>query len=375
MAKWPLLSVLLAAILQAACSQPEAKHARGWNPQAAASYLDRRAEWWLQWPAAARDRKTVCVSCHTTLPYALARARLGEPSDGRGSSARRRIVDDVRTRVRLWNDIEPYYGNRNGDASKAAESRSTEAVLNALIVAGEDAGTGAGGADARAAADHMWALQPTDGDQRGAWLWLRFGLEPWEGRDSAYFGAALATLAVAEAPDSYRSEPAVQRRIQLLREYLEREDARQPLLNRLVLLWASAKLPGFVARDRRTAILDRVVAEQASDGGLSLSSLSSLPGVTPSIRSRVRSLVSSTGDGYATGLAALVLMDAENPRDADAQRKALSWLARNQDRGGFWPASSLNVRRDRSSDVGQFMGDAATAYAVLALTTAASRGF
>jgi hypothetical protein len=74
-------------------------------------------------------------------------------------------------------------------------------------------------------------------------------------------------------------------------------------------------------------------------------------------------------DGVATGLITLVLQEAGVSRNNAQLQRGLSWLLSNQNTAeGFWPATSVNKRRHISSDTGRFMSDAATAYAVLALT-------
>ena len=56
-------------------------------------------------------------------------------------------------------------------------------------------------------------------------------------------------------------------------------------------------------------------------------------------------------------------------RTAPQIQHGLLWLQRHQDKAsGRWSAASLNKNRDAASDAGQFMNDAATSYAVLALT-------
>ena len=330
------------------CSQPQAT---AWNREAAAAYLDRRAEWWMGWDRAARDHGTFCISCHTTLPYGLARAALRGGDGEAPSNGEERLLDNVVKRVRLWNDVAPYYHNRGGDFSKAPESRGTESVLNAAILASRDARIGRLSGDARLAFDHMWTEQQTTGDRAGAWLWLRFGLGPWETDGSEYFGAALAARAIGAAPENYALSPAIAQHVSLLRAYLSREYVKQPLSNRVVLLWASAKLQGWLDAERQASLVREVLAAQRSDGAWGL--------------------FARTGDAYSTAVAVLALLET-HARDADQPiRNAVSWLMGHQNpHDGSWPADSPNMRRDPASDAGRFMSDAATAYAALALATA-----
>jgi hypothetical protein len=105
--------------------------------RAAAAYLDNRLDWWVHWPNAARDHETSCVSCHTALPYALARPSLHRVLDEPEAAPPERILlANVTKRVRLWKEVEPFYPDQTRGLPKTSESRGTESVLNALILAG-----------------------------------------------------------------------------------------------------------------------------------------------------------------------------------------------------------------------------------------------
>ncbi|HZV87262.1 MAG TPA: hypothetical protein VFF95_06940 [Candidatus Binatus sp.] len=359
----------------ASLRQPDARAANSWDQKAAAAYLDQRASWWMGWPRAARDHETFCVSCHTAVPYVMSRPALRGALGEQGPSANeRRLLDNVKKRVRLWKEVAPFYTDADRGAYKSVESRGTESVLNALILASNDASNsprnGHLSGDTRAAFENMWAEQQTSGDIRGAWLWLRFKNEPWEADDSGYYGAALAAIAVGTAPENYRSNPEIQNSLRMLREYLNREFTAQTLSNRAVLLWASAKLPGLLDPARQKALINEVLNKQQPDGGWSLTSMSGDWKRHDGTPQEARS------DGYATGLIAFALQQAGISQENAQLKKGLAWLAANQSRTeGFWLAYSLNNNEEHhiSPDTVRFMKDAATAYAVLALSDSKNR--
>lgn len=352
-----------------------------WDAKRAAAYLDQRESWWTKWPAAERDHGTFCVSCHTVMPYVLSRSVLRKALAEDGPTPNERLLlANVAKRVQLWKEVAPYYDDKDYGPNKAAESRATEAVLNAFILASTDAQTGKLSEDTRMALDEMWALQQTQGDAKGAWLWQVFDLKPWESRGSQYYGATLAAIATGTAPEAYRARPETRNNLTMLSAYLQRNSAAQSTLNRVTLLWASTKLPGLLSTEKKQAILDEVMAKQRADGGWSMSSVA--------LTWRDLNLQSPFGffgkwkrddgtpqevqsDGLATGFIIFVLEQAGASRQQNQIKRGLDWLVQHQNpTEGSWTAYSLNKRRVPSSNVGHFMSDAATAFAVLALSDA-----
>jgi squalene-hopene/tetraprenyl-beta-curcumene cyclase len=235
--------------------------------------------------------------------------------------------------------------------------------LNALILARRDADNGSLSADARQAFANMWALQFRAGDLKGAWAWLNFHNEPWEANSSTYMGATLAAVAVGSAPDKYAASPDIQAGVKLLASFLQRGADTVNLLNRAMLLWASGELQSILTAPQQQTIADALIATQRPDGGWSASALGPY-------KHTDGSALDSASDGYATGLVTLALERARVSSSGTAVRRGLDWLSAHQDQeSGRWMAASLNKARDPATDVGKFMSDAATAYAVLALSS------
>ena len=357
-----LAGVLLAATVAIAAGTPATEGTtRGFDAKAAARYLDARAEAWSVWPNAQRDRGTFCISCHTTLPYALARPELREPlGEQQPSAAESKILGNLLTRARNWREVEPFYPDQTRGIPKTSESRAIESVFNALVLSRRDALAGHLSDETRTALDVMWSLQMKTGPNNGAWTWLNFNNEPWESPNSPYFGASLAALAIGSAPDGYAASPEIQDRVKALRGYFEHQHASVSVLNQMMGLWASGALRDLLTTEQKKATANAAFALQQADGGWSTSSLGTYQRAdkTPN---------DTKSDGYATGLVCLALQaaGASDPRVA----KGLDWLRSHQDREtGRWVATSLNKQRDPDSEPAKFMTDAATAYAVLALT-------
>jgi squalene-hopene/tetraprenyl-beta-curcumene cyclase len=354
---------VLALIGYWAASAPPARaggDGTNWKPAAAGRYLDERAKVWF---ASAK-----CVSCHTGLPFALARPALREHLDGKtASDPQAKLLAQVRRRVANWDKLDTPAFGLYYDANDVLKKQSwgTEAVFNAAILAFDDRydGRSSPSAATRQAFAHLWQTQIQTGTDKGAWEWLDFGEAPWGNGEARYFGAALAAVALATAPAYYKhgADAATDAGVNLLRGYLKRQFPKENLHNQVWGLWAATKLDGILTKAERQRLTRRLLDGQRADGGWSL----------PSLGTWVRNdhtAQETASDGYATALVLYVLQTAGVPKDNVRIARGLDWLRHNQTATGAWRSVSLVKKRDPATHTGKFMSDAATAFAVLALS-------
>jgi hypothetical protein len=362
-----LTSVLLLTLLTGTARAGDTTEP-AWNPAAAAKYLDERTGWWLSWPSASRGQHTVCISCHTTLPFALARSALEERPGQSAGPVEKQLIENVKKRVRNWgkivdstpekNPFVPFYGGK-----RRLSALGTESVLNALVLVNHDARRSKGilSMSARRALGHLWEQQ----QENGAWLWLDFGLQPWE--KDAYNGAALAAVAVGTAGKDYYERADLQPKLAALKKHLKTALPHQPLHHRLLGLWASSRLPGILANEDKKKLIDEVLHLQEADGGWKLPKLGKTAGGKGEWHSHGSYPKGATSDGYATGLVVLALKRSGVRADHPKLKHGVAWLVTHQ-KDGSWPINYPNLPRDPQTDTGKFMRDAATAFAVLGLT-------
>lgn len=355
-----------------------------WDAGAAAQYLDARMDsWWTNAKVLKTgDTDARCLSCHTAVPYVLARPALRRLAREATPTAHEdRIAATAKLRVDFADRKQPFYDNSD---DKKRESRGVESVLNALVLASRDADRRAAqpSPETTAALLQMWDAQRAD----GSWDWLNFGLEPYEAPDAVFHGATVAAIAVGTASNLGTATPVAAQSagLERLRRYLSANASSQRLFNQAWALLAAARLDGVVSKDQVAAIVAGLTARQRPDGGWSLSDLGAWrwgatqgpfgPPGTPD------KALATAADGYATGLVVYALRQAHLPATDPAVAKGRAWLASHEQAGATtdpawapWRAHSLNHDREHGGPKGEpwrrmFMSDLATAFAVLALT-------
>jgi squalene-hopene/tetraprenyl-beta-curcumene cyclase len=331
-----------------------------WSPKLAAQYLDSRQKEWFAWQPA-KIYGGPCISCHTGATYLLARPAL------------RRVLGEAEPtayETGLKDALLARAGIGLKDALKAqkepvaSQGIGVEAIFAALFLNPEKNPEKPA---APQAWDRLWSMQLHEGPAKGSWPWFDFDTDPYETADSGFFGASLAALAISATPPEYQARPEIKERIAELTAYLRTATPAQPLHNRLLLLWAAAKLPAAV-QDARQSIVDETLKKQQPDGSWTMAALGPW-------KDRPTAPPANGGSTYATAVAAFALEQAGVPRSDPKLNKALDWLRSKQDpQFGYWAADSMNKHREPGSMPEGFMRDAATGFAVLALIEPAVAG-
>ncbi len=371
--------ILVMALIGAMTAQRSLAGQSDWDRPAAAKYLDDRINLWF---ARARqlqtgEGKVACISCHTVVPYLLARPALRKAMQiAEPTSQEARLLENITRRV------ESYWNCASMSDTKHGGEHGTEEVLNALILARHDADEGKLQASeiTRRAFRQLWETQRAD----GAWDWMDFAQEPDESAAARFYGAALAAVAVGTVPTLWSGGGGYSTASEgSLRSYLRKNHSQQNLYNRVWMLLASAGWPGLLTEPECKELIAELKLKQNRDGGWSLWRLGpwrwskANPPFEPSAKLDQTQLELS--DGYATGLITYTLLQTRVPASDAVLVRATEWLKSNQQqtqvdqyRWKCWRARSLNHGQESGgSRVGAWermmMSDLATAFSALAL--------
>jgi squalene-hopene/tetraprenyl-beta-curcumene cyclase len=308
---------------------PDEPKARELSLVRCAEFLDNMSVNWI--------RQHKCATCHTTVPYLMARPALAH---GRAVG-----MDFVRK------FFEEQVAGWGGEGPRNKPRNDSEVVATAAALAVNDARTtGKLHPMTRKALDLMWARQAGG----GAWNWTKCSWPPMEHDD--YYGAVLAAVGAGHAPDGYAETEQAKAGLEKLRRYF-RKTAPPTLHHKAWLLWASQKVDDLMPAAEREQTVKELLALQRPDGGWSLPSLGDWKGFDGRANNK-----GAPGDGYGTGLVVFVLRQAGVPAEREEMHRGVAWLKANQRESGRWFTQSLNTDRTH------FISHAGTAFAVLALT-------
>lgn len=325
------LMLLLAPF--AAAETPAPKPTKADEPMAAKFSAGKAAEFIdgvsLEWT---RERK--CMTCHTNVPYMLARPLLKTGDD----TAIKEIRGFLEGTVKKWETGKP--------------RTDYEVLATAFALAGHDRQTtGKLQPATRAALDKAWTIQKPD----GSWNWPDCDWPPLE--HDQFYGVAFMAVAVGLAPEGYAETPAAKAGLEKMRAYLKKNPPTEAH-HRATLLWAGALgIGGLQTDDEKKQTVAELLKKQQADGGWNL------PAMGPYTKRKDGSenKMDAPSDGYATGFTLYVLRQAGVKSDDPAIQKGVKWLLENQRESGRWFTRSVKA------DKAHYITNAGSAFCVLAL--------
>jgi squalene-hopene/tetraprenyl-beta-curcumene cyclase len=361
------LFLIITLFLLASCQTnkwtTKALRAPAQDEEQALRYMDKTTKNWLDGVSSHGGK---CMSCHTTLPYAMARPAHGQSEEL--LSMRTAIEERVKLfdEVGFEGNVQPWY------ESFKKSSYSNESVMNAITLVYMDKGVAQGteelGGSTKTALKLMWERQVKDGEHMGGFDWLdQYGFAPFENKGSAHWGTAMVAVAIGEAPENYKNNPLIQENIANLRKYLQKNFDDMNLHHQLVVAWADKEIGGILSGEQVKEVTRKVLASQA-EGGWSIHNLLNISGH------------STVPDGYATGLVTNIMMKLGKGDDVKV-KGGLSWIRNSQTVAntgvlasgmpscGSWFGMSPNSHKQSL-----FFTDLSTSYAMLALQTAKKMG-
>jgi len=191
-------------------------------------------------------------------------------------------------------------------------------------------------------------------------------LDCWPPFESdAYHEATVAAMAVGTAPGWLATiDDDARRSVGRLETYL-RETPPPHDYGRVLLLWASTRLPDLLPSGQRAELVDMIWRHQRADGGWSIRTFASPEAWGGGNRAaKLRDEPEFTdppSDGHQTGLAVLVLHSAGVEATDPRLQRGIAWLKANQRDSGRWWTRSLNT------ESWHFITYSGTAYALAAL--------
>ncbi len=192
-------------------------------------------------------------------------------------------------------------------------------------------------------------------------------LDCWPPFESdAYHEATVAAMAAGTAPGWLASvtDDKTKAGIEKLTQYLR---TTPPLhdYSRVLLLWASTRLPDLLNADQQKELQQVIFRHQRPDGGWAIRTFAKPEawgsgGRAAKLKSEP-DFENPPSDGHQTGLAILVLRASGVDAKDERIQRGLTWIKSNQRESGRWWTRSLNT------DSWHFISYSGTAYPVLAL--------